>query len=335
MQVSELEDLYYNWNVRLRTDQRNNIYNRTCSLDETSVLCAKCFEGSDHRKHSYFVSISPGNSGCCDCGDSEAWRRTIKCAIHTATDSTGPQAPLAPKAKLPDDLRTSIKATIGKAIDYMCDVISCSPEQLRLPKTEKSVIEDEQKSRLTAKEYELPENNTKTPEFALILWNDEKHTVPEVQNQVARACKKSKAWGLEKAQETHIMGRSIIDHDTDVASLLSKSKIIERIKITITVRSARDTFREQMVGTIIEWLVDIAGCTVGEDADILRVTICEELLGIWKIGSMAWNTEIGTRGIDDNEIDESAETLRHAQSLMSPEIGMMRAPTGGRRPTTT
>ncbi|KAF3941558.1 hypothetical protein ABW19_dt0205219 [Dactylella cylindrospora] len=298
---------------------------KTCSLDETSVLCAKCFESSDHRNHSVFVSISPGNSGCCDCGDPEAWRRDVKCAIHTAYENQSLKTSV-PTDPLPDTLRKSIRDTIGRAIDYICDIISCSPEQLREPKSEDKVREDEQKSRLLAKYYEYAENEMKTPEFSLILWNDEKHTVREVQDQLGRACKKPKDWCLKRAEETDLIGRSVVDFSTDVPDLLNKSKIIERIKLTMTLRSSRDTFREQMCGTIIEWLVDIAGCAVGEDPDILRRTICEELLGIWRQGSRAWNIEIGMKGIDDHEYAESQQTLEYAQSVMqSPEIRLLRA----------
>lgn len=300
---------------------------KTCSLDETSVLCAKCFESSDHRNHSVFVSISPGNSGCCDCGDREAWRRDVKCAIHTAYENQqSAKSPIQQLQPLPDALRKSIRDTIARALDYLCDIISCSPEQLREPKSEEKVREDEEKSRLQAKYYEVAENGMESPEFSLILWNDEKHTVREVQDQLGRACRKPKDWCLKRAEETDLIGRSVVDFSTDISDLLNKSKIIERIKLTMTLRSARDTFREQMCGTIIEWLVDIAGCAVGDDPDILRRTICEELLGVWRQGSKAWNIEVGMKGIDDHEYAESQQTLEYAQSVMqSPEIRMLRA----------
>ena len=48
---------------------------KTCAADDTCVLCSRCFESSDHEGHMVFISVSPGNSGCCDCGDREAWKR--------------------------------------------------------------------------------------------------------------------------------------------------------------------------------------------------------------------------------------------------------------------
>ncbi|MCJ1466294.1 hypothetical protein MMC07_004913 [Pseudocyphellaria aurata] len=277
---------------------------KTCTLDDTCVLCSKCFEASDHAGHMVYVNISPGNSGCCDCGDAEAWKIPVKCAIHTAEASTS-AGKRRQFSTLPDDLVESIKMTVGRAFDYMCDVISCSPEQLRLLKTEDTIRQDEQLSHLASKWYEEMEDSD--PEFALVLWNDEKHTVDEVQNQVARACKMKLEFGLAKANETNDVGRSVVEYSRDVRHLLKIAKTIEAIKITVTIRSSRDTFREQMCGTIIEWLVDVSGCSVGEEHDILRQTMCQEMLKVWRTGSGAANSSVGRTGLDDHEIDESAE----------------------------
>ncbi|KZF22387.1 hypothetical protein L228DRAFT_283538 [Xylona heveae TC161] len=282
---------------------------KTCSVDDTCVLCSKCFDASDHTDHMVYVSISPGNSGCCDCGDAEAWRLPVNCAIHTAVpeEESAAAGKTVVDKKLPDDLIESIRATIARAMDYLCDVISCSPEQLRLPKTEDSIKYDEEMSRLTSKWYGGDIEPEEEPDFALILWNDEKHTVLEVENQVARACRETRRFGTRVANETNDMGRSVVRHSKDIKHLLQVAKIIEEIKVTVTIRSSRDTFREQMCGTIIEWLVDIAGCSVGEDHDILRQTICEEMLKGWRTGSEASNAEIGRSGIDDHEKDETTQ----------------------------
>ena len=280
---------------------------RTCSADDTCVLCSKCFAASDHTDHMVFVSMSPGNSGCCDCGDPEAWRTPVMCAIHT-TIGPGPNGSTSSSppsgSHLRPELVESIRVTVARALDYICDVVSCSPEQLRLPKSEKSIISDERSSRLRSRYYDPGDQDEEAPEYVMVLWNDEKHTIPEVQQQINRACRKPASYGLLKANEVDNIGRSIIEYDTDLPALLAKSKIMEQIKITITIRSARDTFREQMCGTIVEWLLDIAGCSVGDDHDILRQTICEEMLKAWRTGSEASNAIVGTGGLDDREIDD-------------------------------
>jgi len=183
-------------------------------------------------------------------------------------------------------------------------VFSCSPEQLRLQKTEETVREDERTSRLTSRWYGEEETESEEHEFALILWNDEKHTVDDVRDQVARACRQRKQFALSKAYEINDIGRSSVVYSTNIQDLLRMAKIIEEIKLTVTIRSSRDTFREEMCATIVEWVADIAGCSVGNDSNILRHIICEEMLKPWRIGSSASHVHIGQDGIDDHEIDE-------------------------------
>ncbi|KAL8771919.1 MAG: hypothetical protein Q9209_002857 [Squamulea sp. 1 TL-2023] len=280
---------------------------RNCEIDDTSVLCSRCFNSSEHTGHIVSVSNSSGNGGCCDCGDPEAWKSPVICAIH-AEDTSKSAGKAKEHPQLPDELLESIRMTIGRTFDYICDVVSCSPEQLRLQKTEDSIRQDEQLSHLASKWYE--EADDPDPEFALILWNDEKHTVDEVTNQVSRACKRERQFGEDRANETNDLGRSVVTYSRDVKRLLKVAKIIEQIKITVTIRSSRDTFREQMCGTMIEWLQDIDGCSIGSDHGLLRNTICEEILKSWRTGSAAVNSTVGKGGLDDHQVDENAAIER-------------------------
>jgi E3 ubiquitin-protein ligase UBR1 len=291
---------------------------KTCAADDTCVLCARCFNASDHEGHMVFISVSPGNSGCCDCGDSEAWRREMPCTIHTAgvERQTGKEK-ASVGSDLPLDLVEAIRMTIARAVDFLCDVFSCSPEQLRLPKTEQGIRIDERSSRLSSVYGE--EAVDEAPEFALILWNDEKHTVYDVQNQVARACQRTKKFGNEKAMEVNDVGRSIISYSKDLSELLKMAEIIEQLKVTVTIRSSRDTFREQMCATIIDWIADISGCSVGSDAHILRDVVCEELLKPWRTGSQGSNRDIGKDGIDDHEIEDNDKLRNQYRRLINPQ----------------
>lgn len=279
---------------------------KTCTNDDTCVLCSRCYASSDHTDHVIMISISSGNSGCCDCGDPEAWNIPVHCTIHTDHETLG-TAGIAGKGKakderqpLPAELQTSIRMTVSRVLDFMCDVFSCSPEHLRLAKTKARVLRDEQTSRFNSRYYS-DDAGEEPVEFAVILWNDEKHTVVEVRDQVARACKIKLSEAMEKAYETDEIGRSIVMYGTNVDQLLKVAATVEQIKVTVSVRSSRDTFREQMCETLIEWLNDISGCMVGSDGDILRQVVCEEMLKAWQRGSGAANAEIGKNGIDDHE----------------------------------
>lgn len=296
---------------------------KTCAADDTCVLCARCYSESDHEGHTVFISVSPGNSGCCDCADDEAWVKPVHCLIHRKEAVPGSKAAgkAAQSAALPDELVEVIRLTIGKAFDYVCDVFSCSPEQLRLAKTERSVKQDHYDSRLNPDRYGGPENDRDLVEYALVLWNDEKHTVDDVQNQVARACQTTKKFGLAKAMEVNDVGRSVVHYSTNLAELLRMAEIIEQIKVTVTVRSSRDTFREQMCATIIDWVSDIAGCSVGTDPHILRQTVCTEMLKPWQVGSNKSNVDIGGSGIHDHEYEDRKREREIYQMLRRPIRG--------------
>jgi len=270
----------------------------TCTNDPTVVLCARCFTASNHEGHQFEISISNGNSGCCDCGDEEAWKIPVKCAVHSSIEQTTGFVPVEPA--IPEDLIQAVHITIGRALDYFCDVISCSPENLRTGKTIESVQQDEAHSRLDKDTYVTGDDIESNPEYNLVMWNDEKHTLEEVQDQCARACRERVRFGLVKAEEANDVGRSIVSHSRDLKEMLRRAKIIEEIKVTVTIRSARDTFREQMCGTILEWLSDIAGCVLRGNASFLRQAICEEMLQIWRVGSQAWNARIGREDLEDH-----------------------------------
>jgi len=193
-------------------------------------------------------------------------------------------------------------------MDFMLDVFSCCPEDMRSPRQEEAIRQDEEKSRLMAEFYgaDLPDDT-----FALLLWNDEKHSVDEVAEQVAKACQKTRRYGRQKAGEVDQIGRSLINKSTDVKALLKQARILAQIKVTVTIRSSRDIFREEMCHTIVQWLADIAGCSVAGDNDILMNTVCQELLRPWRQGSPAFNMQIARNGIVDHQrSDARLENMR-------------------------
>ena len=290
---------------------------RTCTTDATCVLCSKCFEASNHEGHHVEVHLSEGSSGCCDCGDEEAWNRPLKCGVHTRVEelhgdaTTTAAIRTVTQSPLPPELQESIRNTIGSLFDYMCDVFSCSPEHMRAPKHEQLISRDEELARLVADRYGITEDRDACNEYALVLWNDEKHTVLEVREQVARACRRSKTFGYEKAQEIDQVGRAVIQYSESLPELIKKARILEQIKVTVTIRSSRDVFREQMCDSIVDWLADISSCSVGGDHKILMDTVCSEMLKQWRLGSNASNMTIGKQGYTDHQ--RSDDRLRRME----------------------
>ena len=52
-----------------------------CRTDSTCVFCKDCFFHSSHVDHHYKMFAS-GGTGCCDCGDLEAWTKDPHCNKH-------------------------------------------------------------------------------------------------------------------------------------------------------------------------------------------------------------------------------------------------------------
>lgn len=267
------------------------------------MLCSRCIEASDHEGHNITVTQSDRHKGCCDCGDDEAFELPIKCAIHTVPAQLF-RLQTETKKPLPPHVAQSVKTTISVAFDFICDVISCSPEFLRDNVSPETVKADREGAELAEAVYGTEPTLPVNPEQRLIIWNDEKHTHEEVTEQVARACRTTKAFARTRANETDELGRSIVKSSSDVPSLITALHVIEQIRLSVTIRSARDTFREQMCGAIIEWLEDISRCQIGDDHEILQTTICEVLLQDWRRGSKASNALTQRDGLDDHQMDE-------------------------------
>ena len=82
-----------------------------CEMDTTAIQCAECFEHSDHKGHR--VVLKRNVSGCCDCGDEDAWKPQGNCKKHTGVRNLDPQRIIN---LLPDDMRKSAMDVFSKLI---------------------------------------------------------------------------------------------------------------------------------------------------------------------------------------------------------------------------
>ncbi|KDQ17558.1 hypothetical protein BOTBODRAFT_185706 [Botryobasidium botryosum FD-172 SS1] len=240
---------------------------RDCGLDDSCVLCSQCFHSSDHTDHNvtFYLTQQPG--GCCDCGDPEAWKTPITCQYHRS-----PERSLAPswrpqpvRSAIPQDLRDSMSRTIAYALDFVLDTLDFSPEEMTHPTTE-----PELKSQVTA----CP---TPTDSYAVVLWNDEKHSFDDVIHHVQDATGCSPQAASDVADRVDAEGRDIVEISLSIPRLLHIAQTIAQIDLGVTVRRVFDTCREEISATIIEWLLDLSSCRIGSDAVTIREIIAAEL----------------------------------------------------------
>lgn len=71
----------------------------TCEVNPNSAVCVDCFREGDHDGHDYRIVHT--NGGCCDCGNTSAWKTSGFCTKHgmkTAADGSPIYQPLLPPA---------------------------------------------------------------------------------------------------------------------------------------------------------------------------------------------------------------------------------------------
>ncbi|KAI9474806.1 hypothetical protein BDB00DRAFT_879700 [Zychaea mexicana] len=279
---------------------------RSCGLDDTCVLCARCFHATNHDGHDVKIWISRGAGGCCDCGDPEAWKVPLECSIHslsaapstsdtaaasssssstmnnddnsTTTKSAAGTRTFEPISSVTPELLQQIKSTIQVVMDYILETFAVSPENLSL----RSKPEIQQDCEASDKALGMPDSGNR-PMYACILWNDEKHSFDEVIDVVMRATNCTKMEASKVAESVDAYGRHIIETSSRLDDLIPIATEINRIKLAVTIRSCKDTVREQISGLLLDWLKDLIsgrytffGNVQGGNC-ILRDIICEVL----------------------------------------------------------
>ncbi|KAF9481254.1 hypothetical protein BDN70DRAFT_876575 [Pholiota conissans] len=257
---------------------------KDCALDDSCVLCSRCFHATDHGGHNVSFFIAQQSGGCCDCGDEEAWRSPIRCPHHPSAGPDDPQdttprlilkpipndLPPAPnypfRVATPPDLKDCMRRTIGFALDFLLDTLDYSPDEPTVPQNEADL-------RLQPSADPMMKD-----QYCVVLWNDDKHSFEEVTKLLVDMTNRTpdEASALVRRLDEH--GREIIDMNSNVNRLLEMASAINQIDLGVTVRRAYDTFCEQVIGVIIEWLLDLTRSRLGTDTLVIREALAAELL---------------------------------------------------------
>uniref|UniRef100_A0A8H8CS44 E3 ubiquitin-protein ligase n=1 Tax=Psilocybe cubensis TaxID=181762 RepID=A0A8H8CS44_PSICU len=257
---------------------------KDCALDDSCVLCSRCFHATDHSTHNVSFFIAQQSGGCCDCGDEEAWRTDIKCPHHPPAKPGDPQdttprvilkplpneVPPAPnysfRVAVPPDLKDCMRRTIGFALDFLLDTLDYSPDEPTVPANEADL-------RLQPSADPMMKD-----QYCIVLWNDDKHSYDEVTKILIDLTNRTHEDAAALVRKIDEQGREIIDTNSNITRLLETAQAITQIDLGVTVRRAYDTFCEQVVGVIIEWLLDLTRSRLGTDMLVIREALAAELL---------------------------------------------------------
>ena len=278
---------------------------KTCGLDETCVICARCYHASEHEGHDIMMSISRGGGGCCDCGDFEAWKRDIRCRfhpIHSADTSS---------AGVGSGQASNDSAAIKEWANIMAEVIEYVVLTLGLhyftPGDPLSITLERNVPSLQTLEELYPTEDL----FSVLLWNDESHSFQEVIDQVSEAVGGSDPTpigvelGRRVAEDVDQRGYGVVETSTDKPRLIRIARILSVIKLGVTIRPTRDVLRERIAERLVVWILEI----VTENPHLRRV-FCEQLMRPLSIGSiLSLGESQPVTELDQVTVDRRRKTL--------------------------
>ncbi|KAF9169045.1 hypothetical protein BGX20_010877 [Mortierella sp. AD010] len=255
---------------------------RTCALDETCVFCLRCFHGTNHEGHDTSFSVNAGGGGCCDCGDSEAWKVDLDCIYHSAKNI--PSGENDPKnLDYPPEVVTSIRKTIATVLDFIIDTMTTSPENMNATRESKEQI---RRDAIDAGNIAGETTDMENMEFVCMLWNDEDHSYTDVINRVSETANIPPAYARKIAETVDTQGRAIVETSRDIQRLMDIAASLAEIGLVVSIRSSRETFKEQLCDLCISFLKSLAyvkgGAVSQKQSSTIREIICEEFCSEWR-----------------------------------------------------
>lgn len=107
----------------------------------------------------------------------------------------------------------------------------------------------------------------RTREYALILWNDEKHSFREVIDTVKEALDLSETQARDVAERVDRNGRDILAVSSDIKLLVTYARKMAGIDLEVTIRPAYDVYCEELAHWVIHAIKDISEATYYFESD--------------------------------------------------------------------
>ncbi|KAJ7758417.1 hypothetical protein B0H14DRAFT_3598370 [Mycena olivaceomarginata] len=226
---------------------------KDCTLDDSCVL--------------YHEGHNPG--GCCDCGDEEAWRRPIGCPFHPPAPDSEKDPPRMYTKPFPTISRPWPIMLTARLSRPSCATPCAAPSRARstLYSTRSTC---RRMSRPAANEADLRLQPSGDPLLKFIL----RYSV-ERRQAFVRGDHDTHGDARPASRRG---GARVVATGVDSTHLLEIAHSLSQIDLGVTMRRAHDTFREQVVGVITEWLLDLTRSRLVQDTLVLREVLAKELL---------------------------------------------------------
>jgi hypothetical protein len=232
---------------------------RSCGKDPTCVQCDPCFRKSNHQGHEVYFHRAEGGSGCCDCGDPEAWAKHGNCSDHQPKED---DENYYPTDVLPQEVIQGFRSVLQGCFSWISLFTILSVRSYE-PISNNQIVSTMRQS-------------LSTYPAVLRLHNDDVHTYDEV-IRTLRSLNFSMAQSETLTKQVDQEGSAIILKD-----MISSEKFDD---FTDTVINANNTplimsisplelvLKENRIPCILKWMISL-----GEFSDSFRRLISEELL---------------------------------------------------------
>ncbi|KAK4688583.1 hypothetical protein P7C73_g1533, partial [Tremellales sp. Uapishka_1] len=254
---------------------------RTCSKDTSCVLCVDCFQASQHEGHDVLFGQSFGFAAACDCGDLNAWKdnESLGCAHHPAM----PQyvAPISHPIwhatslrEIPPELTKALSDTIVMCLEFIITTM----QYASLPNDLAHLPKDDKEFRTFDRNTAEPKDKRPRGPWSVIMWSDEKHVMQEMTRQIRDAMAVGWDVGEQWAREADEIGRKVMLTTSSPVTAFHTASMFQQIDLGVSLRLSADAFKEEIVGTLIDWLSDLCDSTVGNDQEYVSRLVAKALL---------------------------------------------------------
>lgn len=228
-----------------------------CGFDSSCVLCVHCFNENDHIGHNVQMYLArEATNGICDCGDPEAFVSTLNCKCQIINEPSL-------ETELNPNFYNSLKETLTILLDYILDVTNFSIAALPFIHDHINkghcILSSEALSdfsSLPELKYGTEDTNSNS-KWLLVLWNDDHHNFPEAKDAITSAIEVDHLKAHDIASDVNLNGRCILKVGDSPVSLFKALDAVEFGGLVATISSERDYIREEMVGYIFDWFLEV------------------------------------------------------------------------------
>lgn len=252
-------------------------------MDNTCVMCSKCFHSTKHDGHHIKIWISQGG-GFCDCGDPEAWKLPLQCEIHSFK-SLHQQKSLEPLSSVPQTVIQSMTDTIRVVLNYILETFAAVQEDTSKVGTAESI---KKRCRIAHKALGLPVGDPEQ-EYTCILWNDERHSFDTVIKVLSAALNMDTESSQRIAEIVDEFGRHGFMSDTNLQDLVTRYTPFETVKLEVSITSSQMSQREYIAFYLLSWLKDIISSRchffsdVQDGSRVVPDIMCRVLAEDWEL----------------------------------------------------